>query len=341
MKALVKFASGMQGIELRDVEQPRPRANELLVKVMAAGICGTDVHIAHDEYPCSPQVTLGHEYTGIVAEVGSEAKGFAVGNQVVSLTAVVTCGGCRFCRRGLLMLCSQRRSIGSGVNGAMAEYLVVPHELAYVVPPEIADSDLMALGEPLACAVRAVIERSRLKAGDVALVSGPGTIGQLTALVAKAQGARVIMAGTAADAARLEFALTLGVDAIAAAPEQLTEAIARLAPEGVDVAYECAGAAASLQACIEAVAKTGNLVQVGLYGRPITVHMDQLLIKEVDLTLSFGTAPTSWEIMLRMAAAGGFPGLDRLITGRVPLADWRRGFDMMIDRVGFKTLLVP
>lgn len=159
------------------------------------------------------------------------------------------------------------------VPAAMAEHLVMPHELTYRVPPEVAGTDLMALGEPLACAVRAVIERWRLKAGDVA--------------------------------------------------------------------YECAGATASLEACSEAVAKTANLVQVGLYGRPLAASMDRVLVKEIDPTVSFVTALTSWEITLRLAAEGPSPGLDRPITARVPLIDWRQGFGMMGDRVGFKTLLVP
>lgn len=341
MKALVKFAKGRNGISIREVPKPQPKDNELLVKVMAAGICGTDIHLMNDEYSCYPPVTLGHEYTGTVEEIGKNVNGFSKGDQIISMTAAVTCGHCDYCRRGLLMLCEERRSIGSGVNGAMAEYIVIPAELAFKLPENVAGTDMMAIAEPLACVIRAVIEQSRVKAGDVALVSGPGTIGQLTALVSKMQGAFVILSGIPEDRQRLELGKQLGADMIIDDPKRLQETIKEVAPEGVDVAFECAGAAPSLDACVKALKKTGNIAQVGLYGQPVPVDMDGILFKELEMTVSYATERTSWEILLKLAEQGKLNVVEPLISARIPLDEWERAFDLFIGKVGYKIFLMP
>jgi L-iditol 2-dehydrogenase len=318
-----------------------PKPGELLVKVMAAGICGTDLHIMHDEYKCSPPVILGHEFTGVVEQLGDAVTGFRPGDQIVCITAVVSCGKCRYCRLGLNMLCSERKSIGSGVNGAMAEYLVVPVALAYIVPKTLAGSDVMALAEPLACMVRAVIEQSSVNAGDVVLVSGPGAIGQLAAFVARRQGAFVILSGTEADTQRLRLGKELCADETAQSREELDALIASYAKDGVDVAIECAGAAASLDTCIDVVRKRGILSQAGLFGKKIPVDMDKILMKELTLTVSYATERTSWDIMMRLAAQGQLAGIEKLISARVPLGDWQKAFRMAENKEGFKVFLTP
>ncbi|MDR1708529.1 MAG: alcohol dehydrogenase catalytic domain-containing protein [Candidatus Accumulibacter sp.] len=341
MKGLVKFAEGPEGLEIRDLEKPAPKPGELLVKVMAAGICGTDLHIMRDEYKYSPPVVLGHEFTGVVEELGEGASGFRPGDQIVCITAVVSCGKCRYCRLGLNMLCNERKSIGSGVNGAMAEYVAVPADLAYIVPENLAGSDVMALAEPLACMVRAVIEQSSVKAGDVALVSGPGAIGQLAAFLARRQGAFVILAGTGGDTERLRLGREFCADATAQGREELEALVARHTKDGVDVAIECAGAAASLDTCIDLVRKRGIVSQAGLFGKKIPVDMDRILMKELRLTVSYATERTSWDIMMRLAAQGRLAGIEKLISARVPLADWRRAFRMAENKEGFKIFLTP
>lgn len=341
MKALVKFGQGREGMGIREVPKPEPKDHELLVKVMAAGICGTDIHLMNDEYHCYPPVILGHEYTGIVEKVGKNVRGFSVGDQIISLTAAVTCGKCEYCRRGLLMLCEERRSIGSGVNGAMAEYLVIPAELAFKLPENVTGTDMMAIAEPLACVIRAVVEQSHVKAGDIALVSGPGTMGQLTALVAKMQGAYVILSGVPEDKQRLELGRKLGADVTVDDPAKLQQLIRSIAPDGVDVAFECAGAVPSLDACTKSLKKTGNLAQVGLFGKPVPVDMDSILYKELELTVSYATERTSWEILLKLAEQGKLDVAKPLISARVPLEDWEKAFDMFLNKEGYKIFLIP
>lgn len=341
MKALVKFTEGPDGLEIRDIPKPIPKKNELLIRVIAAGICGTDIHLMHDEYPCRPPVTLGHEYTGIVEDMGEDVSDFKIGEQIISMTAARTCGHCEYCRKGLLMLCSERLSIGSGTDGAMAEYLTIPAELAFHLPENVSGSDVMALAEPLCCSIRAVIEQSKIKAGDVALVSGPGTMGLLTMILAKMCGAFVILSGTAIDKERLKMGQKLGADIIVDNPQDLEEAVHKYTNNGVDAAYECSGAAPSLDACIRSLKKTGNLAQVGLYGKKIPVDMDQILYKELTLSVSYATERTSWEILLQLAAQGKLDPAFSLISARIPLENWKEAFNMVINKEGYKVFLIP
>jgi L-iditol 2-dehydrogenase len=341
MKALLKESRGTGDIVLKDIKEPEPRKNELKIKVHAAGICGTDIHIMRDEYPCNAPVVLGHEYSGIVEEVGSEVQGFKKGDRVISLTAVVTCGNCKFCYEGLLMLCDNRLSIGSGVNGAMAEYLVVPAHLAFKIPDEIS-LDEAALSEPLACVVRSVIEKATVKAGDYVLVSGPGTMGFLTMQVAMASGGKVVVTGTSIDKERLALAKKLGAyDTIVVDQEDAYKRTEEITEGcGFDVAFECAGAAPSANTCLKLLKKTGLYVQVGLYGESIQFDHDLALKKEINMTNSYASERTSWERALRLLKFKQV-NVAPLVSAKLPIEEWQKGFDMAINKEGYKILLMP
>ena len=142
MKALRKLGKGAESVQLCEVEKPIPGPNDLLVKVMAAGICGTDLHILAEEYSHSVPVTLGHEYTGVVEQVGSGVTDFQVGDQVISVSIAYSCGTCHYCRKGDPVHCTQKASIGVNVDGAMAEYMVIPADSAMKVPEQYKGSDI-------------------------------------------------------------------------------------------------------------------------------------------------------------------------------------------------------
>ena len=175
MKALRKLGKGAESVQLCEVEKPIPGPNDLLVKVMAAGICGTDLHILAEEYSHSVPVTLGHEYTGVVEQVGSGVTDFQVGDQVISVSIAYSCGTCHYCRKGDPVHCTQKASIGVNVDGAMAEYMVIPADSAMKVPEQYKGSDILALSEPIACCIRAVLEKSEIgsnnRSGNIAKCS--------------------------------------------------------------------------------------------------------------------------------------------------------------------------
>ncbi|OCA88018.1 hypothetical protein A8F94_09335 [Bacillus sp. FJAT-27225] len=341
MKALLKVREGLEGVELLDIAEPDVKPHEVKVKIHAAGICGTDIHIIHDEFSYKPPVVMGHEYSGTIVEVGTNVTGLQIGDRIVSLTAAVTCRACYYCRSGLYMLCKKRLSIGSGVNGAFAEYMAIPAEIAFKIPDNVS-MDEAVLTEPLACMVRCVIERGTVKAGDYVLVSGPGTIGLLTMQLAKASGGNVIVTGTSHDKERLKLASELGAIAtIMVDKEDVHEKVAALTGEmGVDVAFECAGAAASANSCLHLLKKTGLYVQVGLYGKKIEFDLDLALTKEINMTNGFASEPTSWERALRMLENKQV-NVAPLISMKWPLDEWRRAIESVENKEGFKVLFVP
>ena len=202
MKALVKFETGAQGLQLRDVAEPTPKSGELKVKVLAAGICGSDIHAYHDQRHLEMPVILGHEFVGQVVETCGDVGEFRSGDWITALPACYSCGTCELCKQGLVTLCKNRRSIGSYDDGAMAEYVVVPAKYAFKLPDSaktLQEKKIYALAEPFCCIVRGVYERIDVKPGDVAVVSGPGPMGIMSAMLLKARGAYVIVSGLPAD----------------------------------------------------------------------------------------------------------------------------------------------
>lgn len=341
MKALMKIKPGKGGVQLSNIDTPFPKSNELKIKINAAGICGTDMHIFKDEYSSSFPVVMGHEYSGIISEVGSDVKSFKVGDRVISLTAAVYCGKCKYCNEGLLMLCPERLSIGSGVNGAFCEYMVIPEHLVFKIPENVT-LDEAVLSEPLACVVRSVIEMSKIKAGDYVLVSGPGTIGLLTMQVAKACGGIVVVTGTNIDNDRLELAKKMGAyETINVNTDNIHYKVNALTDgNGFDIAFECAGVEPSAQTCLKLLKKTGQYVQVGLYGNPIKFDHDLALMKEIHIVNSFASEKTSWEKAIRLMKYN-MVDLKPLISAKLPLEEWQKGFDMAFNKEGYKILLYP
>lgn len=341
MLALRKLAPGDPRLALLEVPEPTAEPDHVVVDVAAAGICGTDVHIMHDEYRSEPPVTLGHEVAGTVAALGDGVRGWEVGQRVVTETYFSTCGRCAHCRTGRPNLCASRRSIGSFEDGGFAPKLLTPATNLHALPDGLAFPEA-ALVEPLACVVRALLELNELRAGDRAVVAGPGPIGLLALLVARAAGARVVVLGTAADAARLELAQRLGADGVLTveAAAALAEAAADALGGEPDVAIECSGAEAAANLLLHLVGKAGRFVQVGLYGRPVALDVDQVCYKELRVSGSFATTPSSWHRALVLAGSGAV-SLAAIVGATYPLNEWQRAFEAVAARTPGKVLLVP
>lgn len=339
MKALVKTGKGRESVKLLDIPVPQPGDDEVLIKVMACGICGTDEHIMNDAYAHTIPVTLGHEFTGIVTEIGSAVKNLKVGDQVVALSAQRSCGSCKYCRMGDYVHCTEKKSIGIDLGGGMAEYLVTTADRTFKVPDNFTGRDILAITEPLACCVRAVLEKSRIHAGDVVLVAGPGVIGLLCMQLAKLCGAFVIVTGTPVDKARLELAKKLGADVVNDDPSKVLELVTRYAPYGADHVIECSGAAPSLRSALECVRKEGSLTQVGMYGRNVEVPMDTVVRKELNITAGFSQAMSTWELALKLIGQDVL-ALEELVSVRMPLEDWEKAFDLFEAKTENKIFLI-
>ncbi|HZS88384.1 MAG TPA: zinc-binding dehydrogenase [Chloroflexota bacterium] len=340
MKAVVKTAPGDGNIEVREIDEPATPAGHVKIAVRAAGICGTDLHIYHDEYRSWPPVVLGHEVAGEVAEVGDGVEGIAPGERVTTETYFSTCGVCRFCRTGRVNLCPRRRSIGSAVNGGFTSYLVVPARNVHRLPADVGFV-AGALTEPLACVVHGALEQPKLTPGDVAVVAGPGTIGLLTMQAVKAAGAGVIVLGTDADGHRLQLARELGADHVFNVQrDDYRAAIAELTGDGADIVYECSGAGPAAASLLELVRRGGQYAQIGLFGKPISWDLEQVCYKELTVTGSNASVPSAWKRALALLADGRVR-TEPLVTSVRPLTEWREAFEAFERRDGLKTVLQP
>lgn len=334
MIGLMKRAAGRDNVGLEELPDPYPDPGQAVLEIIATGICGTDLHIVADEYVSTPPLVLGHETTGIVIAVGDPADDDLLGTRVAPETFFHVCGACLQCRAGRPNLCPQRRSIGTHVNGAFAPYLVVPVRNLHPVAPTVSEP-AGALYEPLACVAQALCDPPVASPGDTALVVGPGAMGILAAQVLRAQGAQVVVSGTARDQLRLDVAASLGLQTVEADGLE-----AAGPPDGFDVVADCSGAEAGIGAGLRATRKGGRYVQIGLAGRPVTLEVDLVCLRELLVSTGFASTPRSWRRTEALIASGAVQ-LDPLVSEVLPLTRWQAAFERTAQADGLKIMLDP
>jgi len=341
MKALMKTHPGVGNIEIRDVPEPTPGPGQVMIEVKAAGICGTDLHIYHDTFKSNPPVILGHEFCGVVKDVGAGVTEVKPGDKVTSETAAIVCGKCRFCRTGDYNLCPERRGLGYGVDGAFTKYCVVRKDIVHRLPDSI-DFRIGAMCEPLSCTVHGVIEQTGVKAGDLVAVIGPGVIGLMAAQVAMAEGGTVVVIGIDKDTEKLSLAEKLGAKrTINLSKENPTQVIKELSDGyGADVVFECSGVDSAARLGFSLAAKRGRYCQMGLFGKPIEIDLEQIAYKELTVSGFFSQKWTAWQTAIRLLKEKKVT-LDPLISQELPLEEWKKGFDSKEKGSGLKTLLFP
>jgi len=343
MQALVKTQKGKGFLELREVPEPHVQPGEVKIEIAACGICGTDVHVRHDEFPYWPPVTLGHEFTGTIVEVGPNCRAALVGERIVAEPHNRACGVCYLCRTGNSQICAEKRSPGWGVDGGMARYICYPEKLLHRLPDGMT-FDQGAMVEPTANAVTDVIERARITAGDLVVVIGPGPIGLLAAMVARAAGARdVIVVGTPGDARlRLAKAKALGFTTVNVGEAKPVDLVMDLSRGlGADLVIECSGSPAAIPGTIDLVRKLGKICVIGLTGnRPVEVPWDRFNFKVVEVIFNLSTSYTSWDRTITLIHRGLVPAQE-IITHRLPLAQWEEAFAAVESLQALKALLIP
>lgn len=340
MKALMKTGCWQDdgNVNLCEVERPVPGADEVLIRVKAAGICGTDIKIWHGSAWSNPPVILGHEYAGVIEEVGQDVKNLRPGDRVVSETAQKVCGICEYCKTGRELMCDSRLSIGYGVDGAMAEYIKVRQGIIHRIP-DVLSFEKAALCEPFAVALHALMDHVSLAATDKVLIMGPGAIGQLAAQAAKSVGALTVLAGLPKDQPRLSAAKKAGVDVtLTDLSEKAVEEIT--GKKGFDVVLDCSGAQPAIRQAMKCVKKTGIFIQVGLTKPELTIDYSLLTGKEISIVGTFGHRWHNWEMAIELMSAGKVK-VEHLITGKYGLDDWEKGFADMQEGRGIKILIVP
>lgn len=343
MEAIIKYARGKGNVEIRDVTEPVPGPGQVKVEVQAAGVCGSDLHIYHDEIAIAiePPVVMGHEFSGVIVELGAGVDRLSVGDRVTCETTAWSCGQCLHCRLGQTNMCANRKVVGYAVDGCFARYCVVNERQVHLLPENV-DFVAGALTEPLACCVHAVLELSLITAGDMVVITGPGPVGLLCLQLVKAAGGFAVMCGTSQDAERLALARQFGADlTIDVQAENALGIISRLTDaQGADVFLECAGAPAAARLGLEATRRGGQYTQIGLFPSSFELKFDLIAYKELRVTGSLGQRWMSWQRALALMAQGQVDTRS-LVSHILPLAEWREAFRLFEEKQGLKILLEP
>jgi L-iditol 2-dehydrogenase len=344
VKALVKYAYEDGALEVRDRPEPVAGPGEVLVRVHTVGVCGSDVHMWHDEQSKSSKgnlpVTLGHESAGVIVSVGPGVAGWQPGDRVVCETAASICGVCALCRSGRYNLCPWREGYGLKRDGAMAEYVVAEPRVLHRIPDGVSFA-AAALTEPYAVAYNAVVERSGVKPGSLVVIQGAGAIGINALQLAVLAGAgTTVVLGTAIDEHRLALARELGADrTVDITAEDASEVIAGLHDGlGADLVVEATGVSVALKQSMELVRPGGAIAKVGWGPQPLGFSLDPLVKKAVTLYGCYSHTWSTWESVLRLFGSGRLQP-ERIIGGTYPIEQWETAFSAMQHGENIKSVL--
>ncbi len=332
---------GNQQIEIRQLPAMEPGEGQVLLKVCACGVCGTDVHIyegGKGSAEVKPPVILGHEFSGFIEKIGPGVEGLKVG-QLVTVDPNIYCGKCLPCRQGQKQMCHHMGAVGVNMDGGFADYCLAPYAQCVVVP-ENTDPELAAMAEPLACCLHG-IDRAGIRPGENVLVIGGGTIGQIMLQLARLAGAaKVVLSEPVAK--RRELAVELGADAaIDPLNENLNERLYEIfGSEGADVVIECVGNPRTSAQAIDAAARCGRIL---LFGVPhpeaiLQTKMHPIFQKELTIMGSFVNPDTQSRAVALLAS--GQLKIKPLITHRYPIAQLEDAIKMQTSAESIKVLVV-
>jgi len=332
MKAFV--LTGPNEFVYQDVPNPEYGPNDVLIRVRACGICGSDVHgMDGSTGRRQPPVIMGHEASGVIEAVGSGVKEWSSGDRV-TFDSTIYCGTCAFCRAGRINICDNRRVLGVSCDeyrqdGAMAELVVVPQHILYKLPDAVSFAQ-GAMVEAVSIAVHAAA-RTQVALNDAALVVGTGVIGLLTIQALRAAGCGTILA-VDTDETRLELATLLGADTVFNPEKQtvLDEINVKTHGRGVDVAVECVGIESTVELSVQATRKGGTVTLVGNVSPSVKFPLQSVVTREITLNgscASRGEYPACLDLIARGAIK-----VNPLISEIVPLSEGADAFKRLQQR---------
>ena len=342
MRAIIKARPG-PGLELAEVDVPQIGPRDVLIKVRAASICGTDLHIYNwDPWAQSrikPPLIIGHEFCGDIVAVGEEVHNLKVGDYV-SAESHIVCGTCAYCRTGRGHLCPNTQIIGVDRDGAWAEYVAIPAENAWPNPPDM-PPHIATLEENFGNAVHTAFAVD-LRAKKV-LVTGCGPVGVMAIAVARAIGARAIYATDITDY-RLNLARKMGADVtINARTEDVVKRIMELTDgEGVDAWLEMSGAPSAIAQGFEVLKPGGEVAMLGLPPEPMRFDLDNWVIFK-GATIHGIIGRRLWETWFQMRGLlrSGAVNLETIVTHKFPLEEFEKALETMASGESGKVVLIP
>lgn len=343
MKALVKYDHKDNAVEIREVPEPTITPEQVLLQVQAVGVCGSDVHLWHENqsWPIKMPVVLGHEFSAVIAQVGDRVSGFRVGDRVTCETAAEVCGKCNYCLSGNYNLCPLRKGYGNQIDGAMTQFVAARPQILHRIPENVS-FEQAALTEPVCVAYNALVEKTAtIKPGDIVVIQGVGAIGIMALQVARARGAgTLIAAGTDADGHRLDVARELGAQYTLNVRKQDPVEFVRSLGDGfgADLVVDCTGVSQALKQALEMVRPNGRITKIGWGPEPLNFSLDPMVGKAVTLQGSFSHTFPTWERVLAMFSAGQI-NLGPVVGGVYPLEYWKQAFSAMEHGENIKSVI--
>ncbi|MCI0342655.1 MAG: zinc-binding dehydrogenase [Planctomycetales bacterium] len=344
MRAAVFHGSGKE-LALEERPLPEPAPGDARVRVVACGVCHTDLHYVDHGVPTAkpPPIVLGHEASGTVDALGEGTLGPPLGSRVL-VPAVVSCGRCEACGLGRGNLCPEMQMFGNHRDGAFAEFVLAPARELVPVPADLPLEEAALLADGVTTAYHAVRRRGEVGPGDTVAVFGCGGVGLAAVQVAVAAGARVVAVDL--DEARLKIAREMGASEAVPVPRSAgSGATARevrrlVGGGGADVAIESAGHPSALQEALAAVHPGGRVVLLGYSTEDVPLPAGRIMFREIEIRGSLGCRRADYARVVEMARAGTIR-LAPLVTARLPLESAGEALQRLRRREGVRTLLLP
>jgi len=324
-------------IELRDVPAPQPGPGEILLRVQRIGVCGSDIHVNHGLHPFTPYpVVQGHEFSAVIEAMGEGVEGIALGDKATARPQIV-CGTCAPCRRGDYHICDVLKVKGFQAPGCAQDLFLTTPDLLVRLPDSFTFEE-GAMVEPLSVGVHSTGRAGDLTGRDV-VVLGAGPIGNLGAQVARCRGAACVLITDLSDF-RLDVARQCGIEHTSNAREEALADASRRAfgDEGFSIAFEAAGAEASMDEAVENIGKGGTIVVVAVFGEKPRIDMSVVGDRELSLVGTLMYKHEDYEHAVQLVTEGRVQ-LAPLVTRHFPFEDYARAYEF-IDREGDRSLKV-
>jgi len=341
MKAVLK-KHPRPGIEVGEIPKPSITEGDVLIRVKAAAICGSDLGIYRYTPAYSKMklpVVLGHEFSGEIVKTGSKVKGFKLGDRVLS-ESVKACGKCGFCKQGRSNLCDESTLFGIHTDGAFAEYVSVPYQLLHRIP-DCMSYEKAALVEPLSNAVHFVLDITPFRVEDFVVVHGCGPIGLFSAQLFKLGGARVILTGLSDDKARFEIAKRLDIETLDIEQNDLKQRVMEdTNGRGADVAFVATGAPLAVEQALSLTKKRGQITMIGIFGETVPLDLTWLVRRELKIYGAYDARPANFPLSIRLISEGKI-NVEQVLTHKLPLDDAEEAFKVALERSGGKVEFIP
>ncbi|WP_444995935.1 L-threonine 3-dehydrogenase [Aliikangiella sp. IMCC44359] len=338
MKTLTK-SFPKEGIWMEQADMPVVGHNDVLIRVKQTAICGTDIHIYNwddwSQKTIPVPMIVGHEFVGVIEEIGQEVQGFNIGDRV-SGEGHITCGYCRNCRAGRRHLCRNTYGVGVDRPGAFAEYLVIPAVNAFKLPADISD-DMASIFDPFGNAVHTALSFDLV--GEDVLITGAGPIGIMAAAVCRHVGARHVVITDVNDY-RLDLAKKLGATRVVnVANEDLKDVMNELGmTEGFDVGLEMSGVPSAVQSMFATMNNGGKVAMLGIPPADMAVDWNQVIFKGLQIKGVYGREMfETWYKMVSLLQSG--LDISDIVTHRFKVDDFQSGFDIMRSGQSGKVIL--